>query len=619
MKVVASKQQCASVTLAVPAGQTIADACSRLATAFAVPFSDHALVRAGAEEALAGDLRLSECGVCEGEALDFVVRASEATFVEQLAELLQLRPVAAEELALLYAHRYGSSAQTAMKMIGLDESLLDFLGSQKRFSVCAGSVALACKADVKVARTDTVTVHVSVKAASFASRWTDEDAEGNPPLHGVNVSARFDETVACLMARATAAAGTSSAFPEVEVRCEGKAVATEKKLAELPRLCAGADLELLSRASEASLLGQLVDLLAAPIPVEELGLLYSCRHGVGVDEVLGTLGLPSKERLLSQFLGHRPQAFAVQGGCVGRAGGILAPSMPSASPHDRCLEIHARVSSRAFRAAAAAPAGRVAALVLEGPAALSGVHHFVTGGAVGKGTAVSGAADAEVTLFLEGAPALGSPASGAFWRDASARLGVILATCDAGAVAVRLAPACRTHCEALAWLRAHKALGEAAGKAEASLFTTILAEQETRFIKKQPEAIKTTARLLKAWRGRMPWSSVMRRPSDRLLELLSVHSAAALQPGARYDHADALERITSLMANFGSLCVVWPTPFYGSMKVSEALLEQRPLLMDPVDPLVNLADPSLFDPTEMQCYANGGGAGRPHEINQWYR
>jgi hypothetical protein len=62
--------------------------------------------------------RLSDCGVKEGDVIEFVFEASEQTLVKQLSDLLGKQAVSPEELGLLYSYRYANSFEDALKALG---------------------------------------------------------------------------------------------------------------------------------------------------------------------------------------------------------------------------------------------------------------------------------------------------------------------------------------------------------------------------------------------------------------------------------------------------------------------------------------------------------------------
>ena len=88
---------------------------------------------------------------------------------------------------------------------------------------------------------------------------------------------------------------------------------------------------------------------------------------------------------------------------------------------------------------------------------------------------------------------------------------------------------------------------------------------------------------------------VTSRPSDEVLELLAIYSALQTKPR---DQSQAVANAMSLMARFSDLRIVWSN-YYKKEEIWTPLMSHRPLLMDPVNPFVNAADPQSFDPKEL--------------------
>eukprot|EP00397_Hematodinium_sp_SG-2012_P068207 GEMP01109505.1.p1 GENE.GEMP01109505.1~~GEMP01109505.1.p1 ORF type:complete len:111 (+),score=23.91 GEMP01109505.1:132-464(+) len=86
-------------------------------------------------------------------------------------------------------------------------------------------------------------------------------------------------------------------------------------------------------------------------------------------------------------------------------------------------------------------------------------------------------------------------------------------------------------------------------------FKPALAKEKVMFICRQPSHTKMTIQLLKWWREQQ--------------------------------------------ARFDQLRVVW-TNFYGKEDIWKPLIQQRPLLMDPVSPFHNVTDPQVFNPQKLQ-------------------
>eukprot|EP00397_Hematodinium_sp_SG-2012_P066146 GEMP01098198.1.p1 GENE.GEMP01098198.1~~GEMP01098198.1.p1 ORF type:complete len:152 (+),score=33.64 GEMP01098198.1:132-587(+) len=127
-------------------------------------------------------------------------------------------------------------------------------------------------------------------------------------------------------------------------------------------------------------------------------------------------------------------------------------------------------------------------------------------------------------------------------------------------------------------------------------FKPALAKEKVMFICRQPSHTKMTIQLLKWWREQQDWPRDIDRPSDDILELVAVYAWLRTQPT---DQRIAIAHCMSLMARFDQLRVVW-TNFYGKEDIWKPLIQQRPLLMDPVSPFHNVTDPQVFNPQKLQ-------------------
>jgi len=235
-------------------------------------------------------------------------------------------------------------------------------------------------------------------------------------------------------------------------------------------------------------------------------------------------------------------------------------------------------------------------------------------GSAGHGTAIDGSADAELVLTVRGLPVdanaqwlKGLVQSAASSFEASMDVKTVVEghsvkwTEGSLAIKVSLAPAYGSYRKAINLLSVQD-------EDARPCYFGALEEQRTRFMDKQSAGVKTTMRLLKWWRGQRNWSSHRTRPSDLLLELLVVCSALREQhqhQSRPSNQAAAIQAVMALIAGFNAMQVVWPEGcrFYGEADIPRTLLKQRPLLMDPVNPFVNVADTSTFDPREMVEFA----------------
>jgi hypothetical protein len=136
----------------VNATDTVGSVKDKVAASQLIAFPEHHLAVKG--EKMAEQKKLSEYGVSAGSELEFVLEATEKSVVKQLSELLQSRDLTCDELGLLYCYKHGVSTNQALKTIGIDMKLADFVKDQKEFVVEGKKVS--------VVRSDTALKPVSV-------------------------------------------------------------------------------------------------------------------------------------------------------------------------------------------------------------------------------------------------------------------------------------------------------------------------------------------------------------------------------------------------------------------------------------------------------------------------
>lgn len=432
------------------------------------------------------------------------------------------------------------------------------------------------------------------------------------------------------------------AFREQDLILNGQILAEAKSLTECG-ISDGTEVELSVRTSEESLVDSLQELLQArDLSLEELCLLYCYKHGVSINQVLQSIG--TQERF-SNFV-SRHCVFTCKAGRISLSKDSskhtvkedpqsLIPRHATTTPPWRnvsktvssdcgpapvadvpvgtgCayLELHTKISGRAFSSKATQALNEITATVSE--KLFLNIDHVVGGGSVGRGTVIGGATDAELVFFLKDLPVAGQLR----WLPAlhkavvgvlNEHLGVshgvenVHATPDSvklsvrGVVAVdlRFVPVFESYSNTL------KFLAQEGPETRKKLGAALLKER-TNFISKQPGQVKVTMRLLKWWRDQQQWSRAMSKPSDDLLELLTVFSATHSKP---QDQQTAVGNVLALMSRFDELSVTW-TNFYKKTDIWEPLANQRPLVMDPVNPYLNLADPQVFDPRDLMSFAS---------------
>ena len=82
-------------------------------------------------------------------------------------------------------------------------------------------------------------------------------------------------------------------------------------------------------------------------------------------------------------------------------------------------------------------------------------------------------------------------------------------------------------------------------------------------------------------------SCSLTRPSDFVLELIAIYAS---QQCGKVTQAQMIANCMSLLSRFDKLRVVWSN-YYDPSDVWAPLMLQKPLLMDPVNPFCNVADP----------------------------
>jgi hypothetical protein len=474
-------------------------------------------------------------------------------------------------------------------------------------------------------------VKVSVKVASNLKSIVDRSVGQT-----IELSAKEGDSVHMLKTKIMES--QMIAFPEQDLKLDGKVLEESISLEE-SGIVDGATVELSIRSCEVQLISSLLELLQdKELSLEELAMLYCYKNGVSINQVLQSLGI---EERFANFVSKRAE-FICKGGRVSLARtrpppGLTLTSSMSVPKHsaaslktpsekvavvlpscanvtdenngDAYLDLHTKISGRAFSSKATQALNDITAAVSE--KLFLNVDHVVRGGSVGRGTVIGGATDAEIVFFLKDLPVAGQlkwlPALhkavvGVLKEYLSASHGVedVLAEADSvkfnvrGVVSVdmKFVPVFDSLGEV------YKALKQNETDARRRLGCALLKER-THFISKQPGQVKVTMRLLKWWRDQQQWSSASARPSDDLIELLVVHSACLSKP---QDQQTAVTNVLALMSRFPELHVTW-TNYYKKSDIWDPLLNHQPLLMDPVNPFLNVADPQTFDHRELMTYA----------------
>jgi len=539
LKVASQNKTNSNFDLTVNAEETVQSVKDRIAASQLIAFPDQDLVLNG--KVLDETKTLAEYDVQDSNTLDFVIKATEDSLVQQLTGLLQARDLTSDELGLLYCYKYGVSINQALKTVGCTEKFPDFIKKQKQLLIENGRVSLI--------RSDT-------KMKPFCAG---EEIEKILQENG----GRMDIQSLC------------SKF-------------TQKFNVSIQSV---------------------VNMRPAEFLEKEKGLFALAGRGhVTLKSAMGEHQKPAKEVQPRAQRQQREEVKAVQ--TRAQVDSDSSQALTSeASDSQEYLDLHNTISGRSFNSKVVQILNDIVEVVTE--KSFLNIAQVVKGGSVGKGTAISGTTDAEVVFFLRGMPQgqqskwlppLLKAVAAVLTQHLNNEHGVeeICTTDDSvnmkvkGCVDVelRFSPDFETYTEVI----------EAMGQQRPDVrkhFNTALVKEQVQFVSKQPGQVKVTMRLLKWWRNQQRWSSVLTTPSDEILELIAVYSALQTKPR---DQKMAIANAMSLMARFEELRIVWSN-YYGKEDIWSPLLQQRPLLMDPVNPYLNVADPQTFDSSELMSVA----------------
>jgi hypothetical protein len=535
MKTASQSKTSSNFDLTVNAEETVQSVKDRIAASQLIAFPDQDLVLNGM--VLDETKSLAEYDVQESSTLDFVIKATEDSLVQQLVELLKARDLTSDELGLLYCYKHGVSINQALKTVGYTEKFPDFIKKQKQLLIENGRVSFI--------RNDT-----KLKPFSASEEIQKILQENGGRMDIQSLCTKFTQKF------------NTSIQSVVNMR---PAEFLEKEK----------DLFALAGRGQVTLRS---DLQKAPKEVP-----------------------PRSQRQQHQETKETKVAAAVNDPSD-------AP-VSDTSESQEYLELHNTISGRSFNSKVAQILNDIVDVVTE--KSFLNIAQVVKGGSVGKGTAIAGMTDAEVVFFLKGMPKelqskwlppLLKAVAAVLAEHLSKDHGVegICATNDAvhmkvkGCVEVllRFSPDFETYDEVI----------EAMAQQQPDMrkhLNVALTKEQVQFVSKQPGQVKVTMRLLKWWRNQQRWSTPQTTPSDEILELIAVYSALQTKPR---DQKMAIANAMSLMARFNELRIVWSN-YYSKENIWSPLLQQRPLLMDPVNPYLNVADPQTFDASELMSLA----------------
>lgn len=531
----------------VSSSDTIGSVKEKVAASQLIAFPEHTLMFNCAK--MDEGKTLAEYGVKESSALDFVLEATEESIVKQLSELLKTRDLTCDELGLLYCYNYGVSTNQALKTIGIDAKLADFIKSRKEF-VLEG-------AKISMVRDDT-----TLKPLSVANQLEQILRENGPTMEVTALCSKFIQKFHVSVANV------------VQMRPMDFIMQEKDKFA---------------------LVG------GSQVTLKE----FESREKAKVE---GSSLRMARSRSPQVARPPRSSPPARPGAQSPPRSRPAAPSPQIEQNDEMYQELHNKISSRSFNIPAAQALSTVKEVVEE--KSFLNVVEVVKAGSVGKGTAITDCEDAELVFFVKGLPTEGhqkwlAPLLRSVQSTLMEHLPADMATnveCAEDCVRMsvkgtitvelRFSPAFDSYVKTV---QALGALGPYARKP----FEPSFVKERTQFVAKQPGHVKLTMRLMKWWRDQQAWSCALTRPSDFVLELIAIYAS---QQCGKVTQGQMISNCMSLLARFDQLRVVWSN-YYDPSDVWSPLMLQKPLLMDPVNPFCNVADPQDFDARELMSYA----------------
>jgi len=539
LKVASQTKANSNFDLTVNAEETVQSVKDRIAASQLIAFPDQDLVLDG--KVLDDTKTLADYDVQDSNCLDFVIKATEDSLAQQLAGLLQARDLSTDELGLLYCYKHGVSINQALKTIGCTEKFPDFVKKQKQLFTENGRVSLV-RSDTKM----------------------------KPFCAGEEIQKILQENGGRMDIQSLCSKFTQKFNVSIQSVVNMRPAEFLEKEKDLFSVAGRGQVTLRSAMEEQQKSPKEVQPRAQRQRGEEVKSVQA-RAPVHIDS---------------------PKSQA-----------------PEGSDSQEYLDLHNTISGRSFNSKVVQILNDIVEVVTE--KSFLNISEVVKGGSVGKGTAISGTTDAEVVFFLKGMPKgqqskwlppLLKAVAAVLTQHLSNEHGVegICPTDDSvhmtvkGCVEVelRFSPDFESFSEVI------QAMGQQ-GPDIRKHFNTSLVKEQVQFVSKQPGQVKVTMRLLKWWRNQQRWTSPLTTPSDEILELLAVYSALQTKPR---DQKMAIANAMSLMARFEELRIVWSN-YYSKEDIWSPLLQQRPLLMDPVNPYLNVADPQTFDASELMSLA----------------
>merc|ERR1719506_1901066 len=316
----------------------------KVAAAQLIAFPEHKLVCGG--EKLDEKKTLGDCGVTEASAVEFVLEATEASVVTQLKELLKSRDLTCDELGLLYCYKHGVSTNQALKTIGIDMKLADFVKEQKAFVVEGKKVEF-------------IQQERALKPMSVAQQLEGILREQGPTMDITTLCSKFIQKFHVSVASI------------VQMR----------------------PVEFIQQEKEKfAMIGD------GMVTLKEFEARESAK-------VSASTARTARSRSPGFVRSEAPQAGARARSTERPRARPVALSQQKAENEEMYQELHTKISSRSFNSRVAQALSTIKELV-ETKLFLN-VAEVVKGGSVGKGTAITDCEDAELVFFVKGLPSEG--------------------------------------------------------------------------------------------------------------------------------------------------------------------------------------------------------------------
>lgn len=541
LKVKANSDLEACLDIVVRPSETVASVKEKVAAAQLIPYPEQELFFEGT--VLGDELKLSTSGICEGSSVILEVKATEASLVQQLKELLQTRDLSSDELALLYCYKHGSNLSQAFKFIGFDGKLSDFIAKQKSLAFQNGCVSLT------------------------------------PTQTALKPFSALDEVVQLLK--------ENKSSLEIKELCN-KFV--QKFGVHLSSIVGSRPVEFFHKEKSTFVLGRGTVSLHG-VRKKKDAVLSLAPHGLGPDAPPGLgedappgLDGSSVDAEDQEYLSIDNQQFLdlhekIHSRSYNSKITQSVNDLVSALSDMTFLDIdHIVIGGSVGKGTAIA--GEATANVTFFLRGLPANNHAIWLAPLLKAIAGVIAQDFQTAHGIENVQIV----------EDCIRMQVL--GLNPVVLQLHLSPTFANYQETLQAIRER-------GHDEQKRFASSLVKERTQFVSRQPNSVKITIRLMKWWRDQQEWYGRLSRPSDEILELAAVYSAVQTKPA---DQKEAIANLMSLLSRFEQVRVVWSN-YYHKDDVCSPLLRQRPLLMDPTNPFVNEADPQIFDASELMVLA----------------